>query len=37
MDSKIQVALAYLETTYAIGKIVLDGAQKILVLINKIR
>ena len=34
---KLEVALAYLETTVAIGKIVLDGAQRILILVNELR
>ncbi len=34
---KLEVALAYLETTVAIGKIVLDGAQSILNLFNERR
>jgi len=34
---KLKVALTYLDTSLAIGKIVVDGAQKIMNLIDKLR
>ena len=35
--AKVKAALAYLELSCAIGKIVCEGGQKILILLSKIR